>query len=596
MILTKINILASLINLNGPDKYLHYSFFSISIANLIIILTMALIFGLALILPFPKAKILKTGLDQADQPKTDELEAQLNPQLKQQWSYRLRRLWLKKLPPNQLLPDSQPAYVDSWIYVFGVASLVALAFVIVSGLVLAIGGVSWWHESSLGHFVNSVHLWGVEVFMSLMVIHLWGKFWMASWRGKRALTWMTGVLAFLISIVEAFTGYLSQQNFDSQWIATNGKDAINATGLGSFFNIMNFGQMISWHIVLIPLFLILMVVIHIVLVRLKGVAPPIQVAKTKEAKAKAMQIEARHWTGPKRQYDIIKEGTIALIVVGLLIFGLAYLLSSPDQPPVTVQTWAKLAPKDFVATANSELAGTSETATYGPPYNNGRAYVQKIGISWQLLAGVHQPINAAQTFVIKPLQANAVANKTLTLALKTYDQATPSQEQTWANNYAMNINQAVKFQGGNLVTNFNKNKDYGPVPILLANEYKLAASGAIDANLLAQSPFYGTNYTKPLLFIEDGNYFSSLAKNENLTGNQWGVMNEGGSYPGQPWLWLYSLWYQIPGFSSSANVDLIAIYLTGLATMILLFVPFIPGIRQIPRKVPIYKLIWHQRY
>ena len=24
-------------------------------------------------------------------------------------------------------------------------------------------------------------------------------------------------------------------------------------------------------------------------------------------------------------------------------------------------------------------------------------------------------------------------------------------------------------------------------------------------------------------------------------------MNETGSYPGQPWLWLYQLWYHVPG-------------------------------------------------
>ena len=55
-------------------------------------------------------------------------------------------------------------------------------------------------------------------------------------------------------------------------------------------------------------------------------------------------------------------------------------------------------------------------------------------------------------------------------------------------------------------------------------------------------------------------------------------MNETGSYPGQPWLWLYTLWYQVPGLTISANVDLIAIYLTGLATILLLLVPFIPGL------------------
>jgi len=71
-------------------------------------------------------------------------------------------------------------------------------------------------------------------------------------------------------------------------------------------------------------------------------------------------------------------------------------------------------------------------------------------------------------------------------------------------------------------------------------------------------------------------------------------MNETGSYPGQPWLWLYQLWYQLPGFRTSVNVDLIAIYLTGAATILLLLVPFIPGLRDIPRFIPLRRLVWRQ--
>jgi ubiquinol-cytochrome c reductase cytochrome b subunit len=36
---------------------------------------------------------------------------------------------------------------------------------------------------------------------------------------------MVGVVIFLVSIVTAFTGYISQQNLDAQWIAVNAKDA-----------------------------------------------------------------------------------------------------------------------------------------------------------------------------------------------------------------------------------------------------------------------------------------------------------------------------------------------------------------------------------
>jgi hypothetical protein len=132
----------------------------------------------------------------------------------------------------------------------------------------------------------------------------------------------------------------------------------------------------------------------------------------------------------------------------------------------------------------------------------------------------------------------------------------------------------------------------GPVPVLVATELVLARSGALDADLISGQGFYGTNSTKPLLFLEDGQYFAGVAAANHLSGTQWGVMNETGGYPGQPWLWLYTLWYQLPGFDHSANVDLIAIYLTGVATILLLAIPFIPGLRDIPRLVPVHRIIW----
>ncbi len=191
------------------------------------------------------------------------------------WTNRLRGRIEGLVPPGQALPDRQPVYVASWIYVFGVLTLSSLAVVILSGSVLAIGGVQWWHVSSLGHFVNSVHLWSVELFFGFMVIHLWGKFWMAAWRGKRAMTWITGVLLFGISIGTSFTGFLSQTNFSAQWIAGEGKDGINSTGAGAFFNVLNPGQMLTWHVVLLPLVVVLIVLIHIIQVRRHGVVPPL---------------------------------------------------------------------------------------------------------------------------------------------------------------------------------------------------------------------------------------------------------------------------------------------------------------------------------
>lgn len=191
------------------------------------------------------------------------------------WTGRLRDRLTGLVPAGEALPERQPAYVSSWVYVFGVLTLAALAVVLASGALLAVGGVAWWHTSSLGLFVNSTHLWSVELFFAFMVIHLWGQFWMAAWRGRRALTWVTGAVAFLGSIGTAFTGYLSQSNFDAQWISAEAKDGLDAVGIGAFFNVLNPGQMLLWHVVLLPLVLGVIVVAHVVLVRRHGVVPPI---------------------------------------------------------------------------------------------------------------------------------------------------------------------------------------------------------------------------------------------------------------------------------------------------------------------------------
>jgi len=191
------------------------------------------------------------------------------------WTSRLRRAWMSKLPPDKLLPDRQPAYVASWIYVFGVLTLAAFLVVIVTGLVLAFAGPAWYHTSWLGHFTNSLHFWSVQLFFVFMVIHLWGKFWMAAWRGRRAMTWITGVVAFLASIGTAFTGYLVQTNFDSQWISFEAKDGLNAVGIGAFFNVTDLGQMLLLHACLLPLVVGVIAVWHVLLVRLRGVVPPI---------------------------------------------------------------------------------------------------------------------------------------------------------------------------------------------------------------------------------------------------------------------------------------------------------------------------------
>jgi ubiquinol-cytochrome c reductase cytochrome b subunit len=178
------------------------------------------------------------------------------------------------LPYEQLLPAEQPTYVHSYAYLFGIFTIASLVLLIASGIILSAFGPQWWHSNDVGHFFNSLHYWSVQAFFFFMVLHLWAAFFMGAWRDGRGLTWAVGVITFGTSVLTAFTGYISQQNFDAQWIALQGKDAINATGAGAFFNLLNFGQMYGWHIVILPLAVSALVGIHLLLVRMRGVVKP----------------------------------------------------------------------------------------------------------------------------------------------------------------------------------------------------------------------------------------------------------------------------------------------------------------------------------
>jgi len=76
----------------------------------------------------------------------------------------LRHRLQHDLPLDDLLPDELPAYVHSYVYLFGIATIAALVILILSGIVLAMAGPTWWHISPVGHFLNSVHFWSVQAF------------------------------------------------------------------------------------------------------------------------------------------------------------------------------------------------------------------------------------------------------------------------------------------------------------------------------------------------------------------------------------------------------------------------------------------------
>ena len=301
--------------------------------------------------------------------------------------------------------------------------------------------------------------------------------------------------------------------------------------------------------------------------------------------------ERAPWAGPKRPYDLVKEFVVALCVVSALTVALALVFSSPDDKQITLGQWAKAAPSDFVVTASAELAGTSGTATYGAPYTHDKSAAQKIGpLAPQNWPGVTTPVDTAQDFVLRPLQGAAVT-AALQAPLAAWGAAGGDQQKGWATAYDDALAKAKNNDPAKVAAG-----DYGPVPVLLSNLLHVAQTGGLDGALLSQGHFYETDYTKPTLFLADGTYLESLTRAQHLGGDQWGMMNETGNYPGQAWLWLYTFWYQVPPFSTSGNADALVWALMGLLTLAFVLLPFIPGVRSLPKLTRVYRLIWRDYY
>jgi hypothetical protein len=300
-------------------------------------------------------------------------------------------------------------------------------------------------------------------------------------------------------------------------------------------------------------------------------------------------------------YDLVKELVIALAGVAIVTIAVAAILSSPDEPPVTIASWSQGDAVDFVTTATGELAGTTTSAGYGQPYNSTADAAQTWGpIAPQVWFGERIPIDSANTFVIEPLQRAAFSNSDLDSALKTWQSASSDDQAKWTDAYTKALADAQVSDGKVTVAE----GDYGPLPVMMTNLLGMARSGALDGLLQISGRFYQTDYTPALLFMGDGGYLDGLADHWSLHGDQWGMMNETGQYPGQTWLWLYTMWYQVFPFTDESgilglnegNADLGIIILMTVLTAALALVPFIPLLRDVPRWIPIHRLIWRDYY
>lgn len=325
------------------------------------------------------------------------------------------------------------------------------------------------------------------------------------------------------------------------------------------------------------------------------------------------------WKGPKRPFDLLKEVSLLVAFVLVLVIALGFLIGGPESQAVSFKEWATNQPGDFYTTAITELDASSGTATYGVPYQPNTDAAQKYGplcpACWW---GMTYPIDTPNDFVINPLKSVS-GDPNLTLAIQQWQNANADTQKSWTDAYTKALQSVTAKDPVHLPADTGDNGmpvltgtvppgNYGPVGTLMDSLYNDAKSGGLDAFMTSgqganQGSFYNLDYTKPLMFLADGVYYNAVGSSNAapryagyLGGDQWGVVNEVANWPGAWWLIPYSIWYQFGPGLNSGNGDLYVMILVGIFSFIVLLIPFIPGLRDIPRWIPLYRIMWKDYY
>jgi len=171
----------------------------------------------------------------------------------------------------------------------------------------------------LGWIIRSVHSWSSSFMIAFVFVHLLSIWIAKSYRRPREFTWMSGVLLLLISLFFGFTGYLlpwDDLSFSATKVGTDIPRAIPVVGAwvtkllrgGEDVTGDTLTRFFGIHVCMLPVFLFILLAIHIYLVQKQGMSLPLEAEGRKEEGK-----EIPFWPN-----FVFREMIVWLLLVGIL--------------------------------------------------------------------------------------------------------------------------------------------------------------------------------------------------------------------------------------------------------------------------------------
>ncbi len=198
---------------------------------------------------------------------------------------------------KSLLDKPVPNYARRYYYCFGGITFFLFLVQVVTGVILTIYYVpsvdkayaSVYYISNFvnyGWLIRSIHFWSANLMVIFIFMHLLRVFITGSYKPPRELNWVAGMVLLGVTLGFSLTGYLLPWDQKAFWASTVtvslaskvpfagetlhsilvGGEAIGQPTLTRFF---------SFHVMIFPFLLILLLVSHFWMIRRQGISKPL---------------------------------------------------------------------------------------------------------------------------------------------------------------------------------------------------------------------------------------------------------------------------------------------------------------------------------
>ena len=179
-------------------------------------------------------------------------------------------------PYAGLFKKAAPFYAESYWYCMGGITFLSFLYLVASGILLAWLGPFWWLTNPVGQFLKSTHYWSAQAFFFFLVLHLVRVWATGAYRGRRWVNWVIGGVTLLLALGENLFGLLARGDWESQFVSMHSDNMLFVQPF--FFNLFKPGDFttdLSIHVAVVPVLMFGLILAHLMLVRLQGIARPL---------------------------------------------------------------------------------------------------------------------------------------------------------------------------------------------------------------------------------------------------------------------------------------------------------------------------------